>query len=252
MTIEQMRKYKRNRGYTYEQIAKLSGLPVGTVQKVFLGITKEPRYETVQALEKLFHEDIVREEANYNLEQQNKLTIEDYFDLPDDERVELIDGVIYDMGSPTVKHQTIIAEIHAKLREHIRKNRGECVALFSPLDVQVDCSDYTVVQPDVMVVCDRSKLINGRVWGAPDLVIEVLSPSTRRKDMFLKGNKYFEAGVREYWIVDPKNEKIIVNIFEEDAITYFYNFDDKIPVSIWNGACEIEFAEIKDYISFLN
>ncbi len=252
MTIEQMRKYKRNHRYTYEQIAELSGLPVGTVQKVFLGITKEPRYETMQALEKVFHEDMVREEIQYNQEREKWLTIEDYLAWPEDERVELIDGVIYDMGGPTVKHQLIVGELYGRFRDYIRKNKGECLAFGAAANVQVDCSNYTVVQPDVMILCDRNKIQDGKIFGAPDLIVEVLSPSSRKKDMVIKAKKYLESGVREYWIVDSKNQKIIVYYFEEDDVTYFYSFDEKIPVSIWNGECEVDFAEIRDYISFLD
>lgn len=253
MTIEQMRKYKRNHGYTYEQVAKLSGLPVGTVQKVFLGITKEPRYETMQALEKVFHEDMVREEIRYNQEREKWLTIDDYLAWPDEERIELIDGVIYDMGSPTSKHQLIVGEIFARFRDHIRKKKGECVAFGAAVDVQVDCSDHTVVQPDVMIVCDRNKIQNGKIFGAPDLIVEVLSPSTRRRDFGIKYAKYAESDVKEYWIVDLKNEKVIVDRLQEDeAMVMIYSFDEKVPVSIWNGECEIDFSEIRDYIAFLS
>lgn len=263
MTIEEMRNRKKELGYSYEKIAELSGLPVGTVQKVLGGITKAPRYETLQALERVLkayehkpqssYSYIIREEAvPYQVsKRQGEFTIEDYFAIPDEQRVELIDGVIYDMASPTSIHQSLGDEINIVFRNHIRKKGGKCFSVTAPLDVQLDEDNKTVVQPDVLIICDRSKLKNGRVFGAPDLVVEVLSPTTRRKDITLKMGKYMNAGVREYWIVDPKNMRVCVYHFEKDEFPTIYTLEHKVPVGIWNGECEVNFAEIYDYISFL-
>ena len=108
-----------------------------------------------------------------------------------------------------------------------------------------------MVQPDVVIVCDRSKFQNGRVFGAPDLAVEVLSKSTRKKDIFIKGNKYSEAGVKEYWIVDPEKKRVYAYLFDVDEFPIVYTFEDKVPVGIWNNECVVDFAEIYDYISFL-
>ena len=121
----------------------------------------------------------------------------------------------------------------------------------APTDVQLDCDDRTVVQPDVMVVCDRGKYRNGRVWGAPDLIIEVLSPSTRKKDMTLKQHKYANAGVREYWMIEPKSQQILVYDFEHEDFPKIYGFSDRIPVLIWDGRCEIDFSMIWEHVKFL-
>lgn len=162
MNLEQMKEKKRELGYTYEQIAELAGVPLGTVQKVFSGITTTPRYDTLRALEQVFREDeepIVRESVTaYGIKKQGEYTVEDYCALPDEKRMELIDGVLYDMAAPTGIHQIVGGEIYAVLREHIRKKRGRCLPLYSPIDVQLDCDDKTVVQPDVLVLCDTSKL----------------------------------------------------------------------------------------------
>ena len=102
-----------------------------------------------------------------------------------------------------------------------------------------------------MVVCDRGKYRNGRVWGAPDLIIEVLSPSTRKKDMTLKLHKYSNAGVRKYWMIEPKSQQIIVYDFEHEDFPKIYGFSDRIPVLIWDGRCEIDFNMIWEHVRFL-
>lgn len=255
MTIQEMKERKRELGYTYSQIADLSGVPFGTVQKVFNGTTSSPRYETLQALEKLLGAPqnvfIKEEQTAYLTKKQGEYTLEDYYEIPDDIRVELIDGVIYNMTAPTSLHQLIAGFIYAKLLGHIMSHKGECLPLISPLDVQLDCDDKTMVQPDVIIVCDRDKIINRCVYGAPDFVIEVLSKSTRKKDTVIKLNKYMNAGVREYWMIDPVKKKVIVYDFEHDEYPVIYGFDAKIPVQIWEGVCVIDFQEVYEHIRFL-
>lgn len=255
MNIEQMRERKKELGYSYEQIAELSGLPLGTVQKVLGGITKSPRYDTLQALEAVFtkvSDDMIREgSAVYRTKQPGEYTIDDYMALPEDERVELIDGVFYDMAAPMTIHQAIGGEIFAALREYIRSNKGKCIPLSAPTDVQLDCDNKTMVQPDVLVICDRNKFKFGRVYGAPDFVVEVLSPSSSKKDAIIKLSKYCNAGVKEYWMVDPKKKRIFVYDFENDACPAIYTFEDEVPVAIYKGECKVNFREIYEYAEFL-
>ena len=123
--------------------------------------------------------------------------------------------------------------------------------MMAPTDVHIMRDGRTMVQPDIFVVCDRSKFTKERIEGAPDFVIEVLSPSTRRKDMTVKLNKYSEAGVREYWIVDIDNSKVIVYLLDGDMIPRVYTFADKVPVAIFDNECEVDFAEIDEQISFM-
>lgn len=172
-----------------------------------------------------------------------EMTLKDYLALPEDRRVELIDGVFYDMASGTNVHGDIAEEIHARFREFIKKNGGKCKAKIMATDVQLDCDDKTIVVPDVYVVCDKKKLTIQRTVGAPDLVVEVLSPSNWKVDVFKKREKYERAGVREYWLVFPKQKKVRVHYFEKGE-TKEYTFADKVPVGIWNGRCEVDFAEI--------
>ena len=183
---------------------------------------------------------------------QGDYTIEDYYNLPNEHRVELIDGVIYDMTAPTYVHQGFGGEIYAVFRDYIRKNKGKCMAFISPADIQLDRDNKTMVQPDVFVICDRDKLKKRVLFGAPDLVVEILSPSTRKKDIVIKTRKYRLAGVREYWIVDPMHKQICVHEFAKNDITALYSFDDCVPVGIWDGKCVVDFKEIYEYLRFLD
>ena len=197
---------------------------------------------------------LVREEVLPYLssKQQGEYTLDDYYAIPDEYRVELIDGVIYDMSSaPTLIHQMLCAEIGNRLYNYIKDKKGKCIAFWSPVDVQLDCDDRTMLQPDVSVTCDRDKLNKRNVYGAPDFVVEILSPSTRRKDMTIKKEKYKKAGVREYWMVDVENERIIVHRFEKGDIVNVYTFDDIVSVGIFDGDCMIDFVEISERIAFL-
>ena len=256
MTIKEMQERKRELGFTYAQIAELSGVPVGTVQKVLGGITLTPRYETIMALEQVLGESeglLLRESANaYMTKKQGEYTLDDYYHvIPDDMRVELIDGVIYNMTAPTSAHQIIGGFIYSRLLQHVLNKGGAWVAMFSPLDVQLDCDEKTMVQPDVVIVCDRDKIINRCIYGAPDFIIEVLSKSTKKKDSVIKLNKYLNAGVREYWMIDPMKQKVIVYDFEHDDYPETFGFAAKIPVGIWDGECVIDFAEVYEHVRFL-
>ena len=268
MTIQELIKQKNKLGFTYQQIAVLSGLPVGTVQKVLGGITASPRYETLLALEKVLGPDpesgCLREDApafgcftpqNANSISQTKkpgeFTIEDYYALPDDQRLELIDGVFYDMGAPITTHQIIALQMATQISNYIKANNGNCIPFVAPCDVMLDKDDKTMVQPDVMIICDRDKIIQKNIFGAPDFIAEIISPSTKRKDMSIKLTKYANAGVREYWMVDPDKLKILVYDLENDFDISIYGFEDKIPVGIYNGKLEIDFKTILEDISFL-
>ncbi len=175
---------------------------------------------------------------------QGSYTVEDYERIPDEKRVELIDGVIYDMAAPTVAHQIIAGMIYAELLSCATVHGMACEPLISPVDVQLDCDMYTMVQPDVLILCDLKKLQRGRVYGAPDFVVEILSESTKKKDIGIKYLKYRNAGVREYWIIYPDERKILVYYFENDTVPKIFGENDKVPVLISNGLCEVDFSKI--------
>jgi len=185
----------------------------------------------------------------FNGKQQGDYTYEDYLALPEDIRVELIDGVFCDMPVPPLVHQSILLALYEQFLPCINVH-PECHFYISPIDVRLDRDERTVVQPDIAVICDRSLLEGRYVWGAPDFIIEVLSPSTRRKDMFIKNNKYLNAGVKEYWMVDIDARRIMVYVFGEAPIITTYTFDDTVPVAISDGECLIDFKKVYDKIRF--
>ena len=179
-------------------------------------------------------------------EGKRKYTIDDYYALPEERRVELIDGVIYDMTAPAKDHQMILGDLYILFRECADEHGMPCEVYLAPTDVRLDRDRYTMVQPDLLVICDiEGQDDERRIEGAPDLVVEILSPSTRSKDQVLKLYKYQHAGVREYWIVDPRYRKVTVHHFEkEEYIPRQYDFEEDIPVGISGGKCVIPFSRV--------
>ncbi len=195
--------------------------------------------------------NMVREAAEPYIfnKKQGGYTIDDYRALPDDQRVELIDGVFYDMTAPKMVHQDIVSIVHMAFYEYFRKNKRPCKVFESPCDVQISCDDKTMVQPDVIVVCDRDKIKGFGIYGAPDFVLEVLSKSTRKKDMTIKLAKYMESGVREYWIIDPDNEILLTyDLTDEDVAPQIHRLMGKVPVGISGGELLIDLEEIMESI----
>lgn len=184
---------------------------------------------------------------------QGEYTASDYFALPDDIRVELIDGFIYDMASPTYIHQFIQFELGSEFRRCVEEHEKHCLIFLAPFDIAIDGDDRTIVQPDLLIMCEKDSLEDmqedTRAKEVPDLIAEILSPSTRDRDCTIKLRKYMNAGVKEYWIVDPKNEKLLVYVFDEDLLPTQYSFEDSVPVGISGGECSIEFSRIAARLS---
>lgn len=249
MTIEEMKKKKQERGYTYAQISELSGVPLGTVQKIFCGETLRPRYDTLLALENLFLTPLsVKEEAVYSVKKQGIYTIDDYRSLPEERRVELIDGYFYDMSAPSPVHQMLTGEVYRQIANFIQKRGGECIPFISPIDVQLDCDEKTMVQPDVVVLCQKDKLKKWGIYGAPDFVLEVLSPSTGRKDCTKKVTKYIDAGVREYWILNPEQKILQIYFFEEASYPMIRGLEHPVSVGIFHGELKIDFSKMLQWM----
>ena len=292
MTIEEMKQRKKELGYSNEQLAALSGIPLGTIMKIFGGATKSPRRATIEALERIlspaaryryppYHSGLqgqdpsgsdlypseysprfLRESSSsyeytqrmdqghvdpYRLDKPHHLyTMEDYYALPDDIRTELIDGVFYDMASPSLTHQLVIGELYLQFKACEKKHGGKCRVILSPSDVQLDKDRYTMVQPDLLVVCDPDRLTERSCYGAPDLCVEVLSSSSRSHDCVLKLSKYKNAGVREYWIVDPEHRQVITYDFSDPSGPTFetYTFSDEIPIRISGGECSVNMKDV--------
>ena len=253
--IDELKKRKQHLGLTNQDLAEMSGVPLGTVQKIMSGVTKAPRKETITALKKvLFSYSGVNESPIPLLEEtvspymaskgNGEYTIEDYLALPEEARVELIDGTFYDMSAPTTIHQHLVVEIALQIRSQMSESDQDCLLLVAPVDVQLDMDDKTMVEPDILVLCDKSKLTKNRIIGAPDLVIEVLSPSTLRKDLYIKGEKYQKAGVKEYWMVDPDSQFLIQIDFTNRQPVHYYSFNQQVPVLISDGHCQVDFNVI--------
>ena len=279
LTIEEMKKRKQDLGLTYAEIAEAADMPLGTVQKILGGFSPHPRRTSLERLNRVLDSEAfgyvppkyrlcetpvtygssalspgsleARGLTKGNYTRQGQYTLADYYALPDDQRVELIDGVLYDMGSPSSPHQLIGGQIYAQLLAHVQSKGGNCLPLMSPIDVQLDLDDRTMVEPDVVILCDRSRLTRRCILGAPDFIVEVLSRSTRRKDMTLKMHKYAAAGVREYWIIEPDQRKVVVYNLAENEIPAIYSFRDPIPVGIWDGGCTVDLSLLDDLLTEL-
>ena len=176
------------------------------------------------------------------------ITLEQYEAFPEDKRVEVFDGVVYDMASPSQIHQTILTELLVIIRNYMKSKGGNCSVFPAPFDVKLSDKPLTIVQPDIMVICDKDKLDGKRCNGAPDFVIEIVSPSNPADDYIRKLYYYKNAKVREYWIVDPRRKSVTVNYFEEDILSIPYTFDSTIKVNIYDDLF-INFTEIAKLLS---
>lgn len=265
---------KEERGYSVAKLSEYSGVPVGTLQKLLRGESKNPRKATLDAIERVLYgdeklypgkayeyevegrkPDMVREPAvqyGRNLPEQGEYTLQDYYALPDDRRVELIDGVFYDMAAPSLIHQQIAGLVYAQIRDFIDKNGGDCVSPITPVDVQLDCDNKTMIQPDVLIVCDPKKLRHFGVLGAPDFVLEVLSPSTKKKDLLTKLIKYMDARVKEYWVIDPDRRALVVYLAEERGMPAIYPLQGKVGMQLYEGRLQIDLGKIDEIIEKMN
>ncbi len=303
MTIEEMQKQRKELGYTYETLSERSGVPLGTVQKVLSGITKNPRIETVKALERVlgdgypaFDSDIqILAEGNpntwpmlvaddpwhtytktdgtaalaamrgeYSCEQppyppdqvypllpykrQGEYTAEDRDLLPEEVRTELFDGVLYDMAAPSFQHQTIAFQVSLQIQSCIDAHDKPCALALAPSDVWIAGHNKTILQPDLYIICDFEDIQKeGHYMSGPLFVMEVLSPSTRSKDLFLKNFYYYRYGVKEYWIVDPKKKQVLVYDFTDEENPQDpknYTFEDDIPLLVSDGRCSVDFRKV--------
>lgn len=169
------------------------------------------------------------------LPREHRYTSEDYWNLPEGHRAELIDGQLYNMAPPSFRHQKLVSEFTQAFGSFVKSRNGLCEVVPAPFAVNLNADDKTYVEPDISVICDRKKLTDKGCDGAPDLVIEIVSPSSRRMDYSTKNTLYSDAGVREYWIVDPEKERTTVYRYEEDAAPTIFPFTDNVPVGIFSG-----------------
>lgn len=176
------------------------------------------------------------------LPQERTYTIDDIYALPEGERAELIDGQIYYMAPPSRKHQQTLLALSRVIADYIDHNNGSCEVDIAPFAVFLNENDKNYVEPDISVICSSDKLTDQGCNGAPDWIIEIVSPGSRRMDYFTKLFKYRTAGVREYWIVDPEKNRITVYNFESEDTTE-YTFADSVKASIYNDL-SIDFKQL--------
>ncbi|NMM63311.1 Uma2 family endonuclease [Clostridium sp. P21] len=189
------------------------------------------------------------------LPQENKkYTYADYFTWPDEERWEIIDGIPYMQAAPSWQHQSISLELSRQFANYLINK--SCRVFTAPFDLIIpeenkkdeDCAN--VVQPDLIIVCNKEGLKGTGYYGVPSLIIEISSPSTTRRDKVFKFNKYEKAGVKEYWIVEPEGKFISVFVLQ-DNMRYgrpeTYTEENKIKVSIFSDL-EIDLNTVFDSI----
>ncbi len=172
----------------------------------------------------------------------NYFTIDDIYNLPDGQRAELIDGELYMMATPGRIHQRLVMILSNSIFNYIQSRNGDCEVYPSPFAVFLNADDKIYLEPDISVMCDKDNRKGEGCRGTPDWIIEIVSPSSRPMDYNKKLFKYGTAGVREYWIVDPEKNRIMVYYFEYDTVEE-YTFSDKVKVGIYKDL-EIDFSGI--------
>ena len=180
------------------------------------------------------------------LDMNKRYTYADYLTWLDDKSRELIHGLIKMMSpAPRLGHAIISKNIYRQLDFIVTKNKGKCQVFYAPFDVRFPKQGETandeidtVVQPDICVICDLSKLDEEGCCGAPDMIVEILSPSTLKRDTIEKFTLYEEFGVKEYWIVHPKDKAINVFLLQENG-KYdngtLYELKGKVPIHTFDN-----------------
>ena len=174
---------------------------------------------------------------------EESYTIEDIYNLQQGKRAELIDGEIYMMASPSTIHQRLVMALSNRIYNYIDSKQGSCEVFLSPFAVFLNADNEIYLEPDISVICDKSKITDEGCKGAPDWVIEIVSQSSKRMDYYIKLFRYRTAGVKEYWVVDPEKNHVIVYDFEHDEVMD-YTFSDKVKAGIYEDL-EIDFSEIQ-------
>ncbi len=181
----------------------------------------------------------VREEEvmkmNAELAERRDFTVEDIERLPDGVRAELIDGQIFYFASPRTIHQRLQAELFYTLLHHVKMSEGRCEVFVAPMSVKLVDDGKNYLEPDIIVICDSDHILDDGCHGAPDLVIEIVSKSTSKRDYGIKMLKYRTAGVKEYWIVDPIRETVMVSWFEDETQNELYSLHDEIEFHLFPG-----------------
>jgi Uma2 family endonuclease len=182
----------------------------------------------------------------YTPRDHQRYTYADMLEWDESIRAEIFDGEVYMMPPPARVHQEISRELLLQFGNFLKGK--PCKVYAAPFGVRLfpkdDLSDDTVVEPDIAVICDKSKLDDRGCNGAPDLIIEILSPSNIAHDKIRKFRKYLAAGVREYWIVNPMEQMVDVHRLDGGRyITMLYDAEEEVPVTVLPG-CTIKLQDV--------
>lgn len=197
------------------------------------------------------HTAIGREGVFMTIDGGKKYTVADIEALPEGERAELIDGEMFMMAAPALVHQDMLMWLGSTIRNYIAEHKGECRVLPAPFAVYIKKDQHNYVEPDISVICDRDKLDNKGCHGAPDWVIEIVSPSGKHMDYVRKLALYSEADVRLYWIVDPERKNVTVYDLEHEDAPEFHSFSEQVKVDIYEDFA-INFSEYLEEWDDLN
>lgn len=245
--IEELKRRKKEFGWTNQKLSEQSGIPVGTINKIFSGMTRYPRDRTMEALVHALGMDyysyagnlsgasLVREYGVYQPEQtEPRITAGAYAALPDAIQAELLDGKIYYRQTPTLRHQELLVWIASELTDYMRERREEKRVFAAPCDVCLD--EYTVLQPDVFVAQNREMLRDGRYCkGVPEFVAEIVLAGKEEMDYEQKRHKYQSAGVKEYWVLDPVKMRVVIYAFEKDTVPVVHSFEETAESVLYPG-----------------
>jgi len=257
MNINELKILKDKEKMSNEEIAELSGVPVEEVEKIFGEQMENINYMTMLSLEQVlvrkekipfrYSKDmgqycLVSEESvayNYDARQYGMRDIEM---LPEGIWAELIDGKLHFVSAPSRMHQFLVVNILVRIKNHIDKNKRKCHVYTAPLGVVLFEDEVTWVLPDILVACKKDILTDYGCEGAPDLIVEIVSPNNATHDYITKMNKYQQAGVREYWIIDPQAEIVLLHDFENPENSKKYGYEDSIKSNVLDGF-EIRIAD---------
>ena len=264
MTAAEIIALKKELGISSRMLSEKSGVPLITIAKIMCGETKAPRLETLCALENGLRSVCALHDSSYSKAGHTWLlsdpaggaawnnkpysTYEDYCALPDGTNAQLISGKLFFMESPDWTHSSIVEEFSFQIRSQIRSKNGSCIARQAPVDIKLDVTPgkATVLVPDFFILCDKSKVSQKGVDGAPDFVLEVLSPSTRHLDIGTKMVLYREYGVREYWIIDPENRRLIIyNFMDEKENPIVLPLEGVRGLSIYKGEITVDLDAVR-------
>lgn len=254
MESKEIKILKERYHLTAEELSELSGVPLGTLKKIFSGATEMPRKKTVSAISKVF-EDLSRKSRDdsgyahmlsFGLPDkvQGTYTVGDLESVPEGRYAELIDGAIYDMSVQSSVHEMVLGEIRRQFEDYIHDSGLPYYVFQSGIAVYSDSDDRNLLIPDLVILSDSAKLKEKGIYGAPDFVLEVLSPATSEKDQSIKAMKYHQLGVREYWMVDIQS-KLVTTLKYNSGETKISGFEGALPVDIFNGVFSVNFDSVK-------